>query len=300
MQQLQLRGAPLDLRIHETHDVLKPEGLIVLLHAVLRLRHEGLFWAAPPCRSWVWVSTYGTGRHNDVRGNWQTSEAALAANALVERMALVLQLLRVASPTVRWIIENPERTKIYEYPAMKMVVDEAPVLTVRTELGAFGAESVKPVLLKGAAPWLGQLEERCSAEVREHLRVSGQKTTMVYIDGAGEKRCQGTKALSQSQEYPMGFGIRVAQCHRKHLKDSAPIPQGPHGAPVAAGGPPTVDWGHGPVAQLFSGLPLDYQHELLDAWFLADFNGRVWHNAYAIEKAVESTEPRPMKRRRKA
>ena len=96
----------------------------------------------------------------------------------------------------------------------------------------------------------------------------------------------------------MGFGVRVARCHRDHLQACAPTPQEPHGAPMAAGGPPPVDWGHGPVAQLFSGLPLDYQHELLDAWFLADFNGRAWYNAYVVEKAVESMEPRPMKRRK--
>ncbi len=285
---LQFQGTAfaMDLNMGPTCDVLTPAGLIRLLFAVLRLRPGGLLWGAPPCSTWAWVSRGSTGRVDRVEGNWNRSERILGQNALVERLGLVLRLMR--GQDVHWVIENPRQSIIWDYPGMAAAkaAYRDQVRTVTCELGAYGADTPKPVTLVGTAPWLGTFDRvKCSRARLAEIKAKGIKTAHVYYDTRGIKRVQGSKALKATQEYPSRFGRAVARAHLDALQDvqialdtHAP---GPTGHAV-------VDWGEGYVADLFRALPAEYQVGLRDAWWLADFNGRVWLHGYGDEAAVRA------------
>ncbi len=82
------RGESFDARYHPDFDVLTPRGFLTLLSFVARLRPGGLFWAAPPCSSWVFLSLSTTKRNDDVRGD-PSNFRVQSQNALVERILLL-------------------------------------------------------------------------------------------------------------------------------------------------------------------------------------------------------------------
>ncbi len=296
LRMCQLVGESLDQRQDITEDVLSPEGLVRLIHAALRIRHGGLLWAAVPCRSWCWVGRASTGRHRQVQGDWRKHPKVLAQNALLERVSLVLRLLQAKHLLygehfqVHWVVENPQNSLLWDYPAFKAITTAEAHHVVRTELGAYGADSQKPVYLKGTPWWLPALSRTCPKLRKKDLRASGVKTTEVYVDKSGRKRCTGSPQLKATQVYPPAFGCHVASLQfRSQLGLQQPDP-----VEMATLGPEDLPnmWGQGQVAELFACLPRDYQEELRDAWWLADFNGAKWDNSYAEELKVEHVQGR--------
>ena len=79
---------------------------------------------------------------------------------------------------------------------------------VRTNMRAFGADTLKPTLLIGS-PWINLLQRSALADS------SGMsKKTLVtsYKDKKGKRKVTGKpKELKQSQEYPPAFGQAVYQ-----------------------------------------------------------------------------------------
>ena len=61
MRALGYRGWTMDLRISLDHDLLSAAGFLQLLACLARLRPGGVFWAAPPCSTWVFMSRHSTG-----------------------------------------------------------------------------------------------------------------------------------------------------------------------------------------------------------------------------------------------
>ncbi len=175
---------------------------------------------------------------------------------------------------------------------------------------------MKPTTLKGTAPYPQALQRRCSGPERQALRQEGPSTTTSWIDARGEKRCQGTPALKQTQEYPAGFGAvhgqRFLECYaqrypevmfRQHLADlhEAGAPAGAQMAPAGASAPAGAEMA--PKRRRLSigsadalvdlckfGLPIAVQEALQDGWFLRDFlRQEPWANGYRDERTVEDS-----------
>ena len=134
-------GVRVDARRRPEHNFMTPTGFAISLRAVLKLRAGGIFWAAPPCGTWVWVSRASTGRHIRTEGS---SWSACVQNALVERLCLLLRVCMYRK--VFWAVEQPASSCMWDYSAMRRVLqrprpqlgDYGVVREVRLQMGAFG------------------------------------------------------------------------------------------------------------------------------------------------------------------
>ena len=108
------RGKAFDSTYGPEHDFMKPVGFYMTLLAVLGIRVGGLFWGAPVCRSWVYISRSSTGRSSDnVLGDLRNSRVRYA-NAMVSRLCFLLVLC--IKRGVWWIIEQPLSSLMFAHP----------------------------------------------------------------------------------------------------------------------------------------------------------------------------------------
>lgn len=227
MRLMGFAGEALDARRSVAHDILTPTGFLVTLAAVMRIRRGGLFWAAPPCSTWVFLSRHSTGRHKNPSGNWKTSAYVASQNALVCRLLLLARLCIARG--VHYIIEQPRSSCMFAYGPFATFLKRHPALSVFTEMGAFGMMAEKDMLLMGTAPYLPMLERRLTHDQRQELRKdSGRKqTTKVSVRADGTKNVQGGADLKSTQAYPIGFGCAHALCFKTHEDEAATAEDAP-------------------------------------------------------------------------
>lgn len=250
-------GRALDRDHMPEMDFLQPTGMVLALRVACSIQPGGTMWLAPPCDSWVWINRHTAGRDVCIEGDL-TSTRIVGQNALVERLALLIALL--SSRGVYWIVEQPASTVLFDYPAMRDRLQHSRAMVCRLDMGAFGAESVKPTVLVGTAPQLQHLARTCSGLERQHLHAEGVQTTVRSTDASGRQRCTGTKALKATQAYPWGF----ARVHAFHFAQAY--------GPSRCTGRETSPAVHvAEVAALLETLPGFH-----NAWWLRDFLGELF------------------------
>ena len=250
-----------------SHDLLTPVGLLAAIRICLAIRPQGTVWFAPPCSSWVWLTRHSSGRGFVVEGD-ATLNAIVQQNAVAHRVAFLCHLLSARG--CFWIIEQPQRSVLWEYPAMEALLQEHSLTghPVHLEMGAFGGTSVKGTHLYGTAPYLGQLELRCSQALRMRLQHDyGVQTTKKTTDAEGRRRTQGTKDLKGTQAYPEGFGASHAQAFSAFY--GPPKAEAPPGSPRAPSHPKAQE-----DAYLCGSVLLRLQAH--SPWWLRDFLGEPW------------------------
>ncbi len=280
MQAYGFRGRQLDLTYHPGHNVLTPAGFLLLLRTVLDIVPGGVLWAAPPCSTWIWLSRSSTRRHLTPEGN-RLSRSVVAHDALVERLVLLLEILTLRG--CYWIIEQPERSVMWDYPAMQACLQRHGVLPLHLDMGAFGAQSVKPTTLMGTAPYLWVLERRCGSELRRALRDEGVATTTAWVDGEGKRKCQGSAELKGTQVYPEGLGAAhalafAASFGKPPASAGEPACFGTHSG-AASSSSPARAFPRSRAAEfqaLLPQLPGAVQASTSGAWWLRDFMGEPW------------------------
>ncbi len=286
------RGCALDMRYHPGMDVLTPSGVIMLLSTVLALKPGGLLWAAPPCSTWVFMSRSTFGRDIQVEGNGL--ERTNAQNALVERLVLALEICTLLGSV--WIIEQPTSSLMWEYPAMRALLRRHNAVEVRLDMGAFGADSQKPTVLMGTAPYLRAMERRCAAEEKLMLRLEGAQTTVQYTDSKGKKRCQGTAELKATQQYPEGLGAVHALAFKEYYgpasSDAATPASSDAGTPASDAGAKRrrKQTRAEKLNKAVHALPEEVKVAVVDAWWLRDLlkGGRQWEVNLPGELKVEA------------
>ena len=112
-----------------------------------------------------------------------------------------------------WVLEQPRGSILKEHPAFQQLLHiytsslmrtqlcGGPILCHSLSLGDYGALSHKPITLY--SPEAMELQAPSSSQPASSVALA---TT--YIDQHGHRRCTGTTALKQSQEYPelcLGF-----------------------------------------------------------------------------------------------
>ncbi len=200
-----LVGAAMDLRFDAKHDIMTSVGFLCALKLLARVRPGGLFWSAPPCSSWVFMSRGSTGRHESVAGWHGTSPFVTTQNALAARVASLCSL--ASARGVWWVVEQPSSSRMFEYcPWVVLAEGLRPNIgMVRTFMDAFGADTAK-LLLVGTAPFLGQLKR--GLRPSDTQRIKNLDVSLVVRSSAG--RISGSKDLKATQSYPLGFGNAVA------------------------------------------------------------------------------------------
>ncbi len=267
-------GLQLDVRHDKSHDVLTPVGFMVLLKAAMKIRRHGLIWAAPPCSTWIWMSRFSSGRQEDVHGN-PRSPYVVSQNALVCRLLSILHLC--AQREVWIILEQPASSVMFQFPPMKRFAEMHNVATAKLQLGAYGAATRKDTILWWAAPYLAELVRILSPHDRERLQNERVKTTAVYTDSVGMKRCHGVAALKGTHTYPVLFGTSHALCFHRAQHASMPVTPAAPAAPASAAAPSAS------VPEPRPRAPAEPEDEEL--WFLEDirrWDSEFWHtNAHA-------------------
>ena len=297
MRSLSYEGVSIDARRNYAHDFLTPAGFMATLSAVLRIRPGGVFWAGPPCSTWVFMSRHSTGRDKDVRGNWESSPYVASQNALVSRLLVILRLCMARG--VYYIIEQPRSSIMFEYPPFAKFLQKHPARTCHTEMGAFGMKAEKDTILKGTAPYISELERRLNSQERKRLRLDASKTK-TSVEGEnclGGKTRRGTPDLKATQAYPLEFGCAHAlkfQAHDLAKADDEHVPVAKRRRVDSRSA--SADMVHG---FLRSRLPDASERTLLDdlsdmsdeedPWFLDDLktgNPGRWHNNATSENTL--------------
>ena len=256
------RGRRMDLSYHRAHDLLTPVGFALALEMAEAIKPGGLMWLAPPCSTWVWMARASTGRHIQVEGDI-TLETVVRNNALAERVALLLEVVSLQGGY--WLLEQPRSSMLWDYPAMKAVLERHGCTPAYLHMGAYGGRTLKPTTLMGTAPFAHELARTCTARQQLRLQLWGAKTTTKWKDAHGKRRCQGTAALKGTQAYPEGFGAALALRFKAHFGDARPLEAPRHSSTGRA------RW-----AALLQQLPAEVRQGLGSAWYLRDFQGEPW------------------------
>ena len=220
-------GRSVDQRYHqELDDILTPRGFANLACNVARLRPGGLLWAAPPCSSWVFLSSSSTGRHISVEG--YPRPGVLSQNALVQRLLILSAFARARG--VGFIWEQPASSQMFSFPDVLQFSEACPELRrIKTHMGAFGLLTEKDTILWGTPSYLGSLSRRLTKEARVYLRLRPDKvqTTTRWVTPDGHARCQGGPELKGTQAYPLGFGACHGLAFHEWTQEGAPEPLAP-------------------------------------------------------------------------
>ena len=111
-----------------------------------------------------------------------------------------------------WTIEQPRGSLLKEHPAMQTMIHlyqmfkgmpelhSNPVLVHSLHLGDFGAPTEKPVML-----YSSETLELTAPKTTRRSTTNQTPLAVTYFDKSGERRCTGTPALKQSQQYPPAF-----------------------------------------------------------------------------------------------
>lgn len=216
-------GKEFDVRIDSRHDILTPVGFLTAVAAILSICLGGLCWFAPPCSTWVWMSSHSTGRNVDVSGK-QWVPNVVRQNVLVSRLVYLVALCWHRG--VHFIIEQPSSSKMFEFPRMKKLLAKLEKLgctigDATVQLGCFNLEMEKELVLKGWAPQLATMSRKMSQMERYFMVNSGNRPTMAYHwTENGKKKTRGGPDLKPSQSYPQGFGCH----HALAFAESAGVP----------------------------------------------------------------------------
>ncbi len=204
-------GEAHDLALDESYDFLTPIGFMRALQGVMRLRIGAIFWAAPVCSSWIWLSRHSTGRHKHVLGSG--SSYVSAQNQMASRLAYLVVL--ATTQGAWWIVEQPVSSIFWDHPHWRKVLQRYRHILheVVVHGGCYNLESQKPLKLVGTAPYLQQLARTMTPAERALMRGNSDRRIMVCRDTKGG--VQGSSSLKSSQSYPIGFGAAHALAYQE-------------------------------------------------------------------------------------
>ena len=187
-----------------SQDLLLQQGFRTALAKVLRVKEHGTVWGAPWCGPWTFINRSGTGRSRNNPAGDPTVERVAYSNKLTT--LLVMLFLVAWARSVNIIMEQPCSSLMRFYSPMKEFLETCMTFSQSTYLGAFGAPSVKPIMLFGSSDGIKALARSRPTGLlkltrKENGRVNGDAT-----------------ALRASQAYPRGFGTAVAKVINTHFK----------------------------------------------------------------------------------
>lgn len=111
-----------------------------------------------------------------------------------------------------YVIEQPLNSCLYDFPPVRMALQQTQAIRVVLALGDFGAASQKRVELRGTAPWLPHLRS-AAAQLREAGVFSPQAQLVTHdLKSDGSVSVIGKKEImSESSCYPVPFCEEVAR-----------------------------------------------------------------------------------------
>ena len=173
----------------------------------MRVRPHGTVWGAPKCTDWVFIARHGTGRtKRDPGGNVRVPRVA-RSNRMTVLVSMLYLLAWMRSCHV--FLEHPISSLMVHYSPMQELVSSVMKNSVVTYLGAFKAESVKPVKLWSSTPLIAGLKRTRPSAMAKLVVKKGTSVT-------GKK-----DVLRASQAYPNLFGKAVSNIVKKLILEAS-------------------------------------------------------------------------------
>jgi len=187
-------------------NILTAKGYQLAMEKVMSLRIGGCLWAAPECSSWVWISRSGSGRSKDkATGNAKLSRID-EANIMVSRLTNLLLL--AWSRGAHIFVEQPVSSVMNFFSPMSYFIASCLLFSTITWLGAFGAETSKPINVWSTCAAVKSLKKSIPRGLK---RLCTKKQGRTY----GK-----TDDLTESSAYPEKFGRAVANLYSELLNTS--------------------------------------------------------------------------------
>ena len=199
-----------ELKNNPKHNVLKLEGLKILLRWIVSIIPEGLVWLGVPCSTWILLSRGSTGRSalSPSGPPGRQSKLVIDHNTIADIASYIILTAEVLN--LHWVIEQPQSSLLFAYDSMKDAIAKTSAQRVAFFMVAFGGESKKPLQLRGTGPWMGTF-----AKAAQGLMKTAPKRdailTDVTIDATGRRRFQGRPTeLQRSSAYTREMGKAIA------------------------------------------------------------------------------------------
>ena len=200
-----LKAQGYDKTYSSSEDFTTEEGFKTAMTLMLRVRPGGCLWAAPECKTWVWLSRSQTKRSREDPHGDVTKEAVLKANKMVISLALLFAVAYAREIAI--FMEQPSSTVLHCLSPMREVIRVCLPYKTLTYLGSYGASSPKPILL-----WSS------SEKVHDLSRKRPEKGTLEQLttrDAFGTSVTGKKDQLHESQAYPTAFGKAVASLYKQ-------------------------------------------------------------------------------------
>ena len=206
-------------------DFLTPMGFLCIVSLIMRIHRKGVFLAAIPCGSWVFMCRYTTGRHLNIKG-FASNAWVRAQNVLVARLVYILILC--IKRGVYFIIEQPWTSIVWGHARWQYLEKRFGHLIyfVEHDMGIYTLDVVKKSVLVGTAPYLQTFGKVLTPHGRQVVlnNPSKKQTAFIYIDAAGKQRICGGPDLKQTEHYSMAFGCRHAVTYKESCAEYAETP----------------------------------------------------------------------------
>ena len=199
-----LKGIAYDVKYtphSDWNNIITDRGFQRALQLVLEVRCFGSVWAAPVCGPWVFICRAGTGRTAWQPEGDRSNKRVKDANVMVIHVVIILLVAWYRN--LNMFTEQPQGSLMGEFTPMREFISSCLPLSCSTFLGAFGAPSAKPVLIRSTAMGVQTLARK---------RPQNLERLADNING----RVNGKSAkLKESSAYPKEFGQYVAAIIKK-------------------------------------------------------------------------------------
>ncbi len=212
------RAVPYDkLTVDPVLDICSAQGFAIAVALVLACHQEALVWFAPVCSSWVFINR-GTSMRSCICSTGNTELLHVKeGNLMASRVCLLVRLAEARG--LSWVIEQPLSSLFHYHKRFQDLVACMAVFKTHVRLGAYGADSRKPLYLLSGRQWIAALHRP-----ERRSRYAAQ-TYRSYIDSKGRKRVVGLKPLKATQTYPRAFGRAVARVFLQHAESQGGLVQ---------------------------------------------------------------------------
>ena len=119
-EQKGLKAMGYDKVYSTSQDFTTTEGFKEALLLALRIREGGCIWAAPECKTWVWLSRSQTKRSKTNPNGDVGKESVLKANKMVISLAMLFAVLYARG--VELFMEQPSSTVLHCCSPMREVI----------------------------------------------------------------------------------------------------------------------------------------------------------------------------------
>lgn len=239
-----LKGKEFDIRFSQNHDLMRTVGFMAIMAAVWNTRPGGLIFFAPPCSSWIFLSSSQTGRCWANPKGKEGNHKVLYANIFVRRMLYIL--FYAVKRGCQIVIEQPLSSVMWHWRPVRRFLQWSKSRRVAFPMGSYGARSLKMTVLWGTLRKLQSLRRSINVKQLKTLLQKGNERSQPkplvkksINKRSGKVQVTGNKKLlSRSANYPLNFGLAIAS-----LVDPAGEPAASPEINITEGDPASSDDG---------------------------------------------------------